>query len=361
MTDRKRVFVPSGFRSESMRLFEEAGMEVVYAIPEHLPAWGGSEADERARREAYEAAFERDYPSAHALCAIGLGGQLAVTGEMMDAAPDLEVVFVPSAGTDAIDVAAATERGIAVINAAGNNYASVSEQAVGLMLSLVRHIGVHDREAHRDHRWVSIMGGGGIPGIVHGKTIGVVGFGFIGKEVCRICTLGFRMRALAYDPYVHPVEAERQGVQMYDDLHTMLAECDVVSVHCALTEETRHIIDASALDAMKQTAWLINASRGPTVDIEALVRALQDGQIAGAGLDVTDPEPLPAGHPLFDFENVIITPHAAGAAPEMIVRAGTMSTTNAVLALQGERPRNLVNPEVWPAFEARRSLVGEAR
>ena len=363
MSQRKRVFVPNGLRGESTQMFEEAGNEVVFALPEELQGWGGDAATQQARQAAFDAAFARELPTAHAICAIGLGGQLKVTAEMMDGAPELEVIFVPSAGTDAIDVAAATERGIAVINAAGNNYHSVSETAVGLMLSLVRKIAIDDRLAHREHRPVGMMENAGWPGILRDKTLGVVGFGFIGKEVSRICGLAFNMRLLAYDPYVHPIEAERQGVTICEDLHEMLAQSDIVSVHCALNDETRGIIDAAALRAMKETAWLVNCSRGPTVDTDDLTEALRQQQIMGAGLDVSDPEPLPAGHPLYEMENVILTPHSAGASPEGIARAGRFSTEDAIRALRGERPLNLVNPQVWPAFSARQAsqaaLVGE--
>lgn len=359
---RKRVLVPSVLLGDAARVFEEGGVEVVYALPQELRDLGDPEQSEQ-RRAAYDAAMEDRLPEAHALSAIGLGAHLQVTAELLDSAPNLEVVFVPSAGTETIDVDAATERGIAVVNAAGNNYVSVAEHAVGLMLSLSRMIALCDRFAHREARSASALElGGRWPGILHGRTVGLLGFGFTGRELARICTTAFAMRALAYDPFFHPTEAERQGVELVDDLDRLLVESDFLSVHTPLTPETRHIVGSDELVKMKPTAYLVNTSRGGTIDTEALVHALRTKQIAGAGLDVSDPEPLPDGHPLFSIENVILTPHIAGAAPEMIARAGEMSAADTVRALTGARPRNLVNPEVWPAFDARLKggLVGEA-
>jgi D-3-phosphoglycerate dehydrogenase len=223
------------------------------------------------------------------------------------------------------------------------------------MLSLTRLIARSDRRAHAEGRSVSTTALGATPGIVRGKTVGVIGFGFIGREVARICTAGFGMQALAYDPYANPIEAERLGVELVDDLAVLLARSDVVSVHCPLTPATRDLVGRDQLAAMKPTAVLVNTSRGGTVDTPALVEALQQGAIAGAGLDVTEPEPLPEGHPLYSMENVVLTPHSGGSAPESVARAGAMSAADTVRALRGIRPANLVNADVWPAFTARLS------
>jgi D-3-phosphoglycerate dehydrogenase len=354
----KTVFVPNRLIGDAERIFADAGLDVVYGLPLELRGFGGSPELQQQRREAFDAALAEHLVSAHAFQAIGLGAQLPVTAELLDSAPQLEVVFVPSAGTDVIDLDAATERGVAVVNAAGNNYVSVSEHAIGLMLSLTRLIARTDRAAHADGRQVSTMALGTSPGIVHGKTVGVIGFGFIGREVARICSAGFGMHALVYDPYANPIEAERLGVELVDDLQDLLARCDVVSVHSPLTAATRDLIGREQLAAMKSTAVLLNTSRGGVVSTEALVEALREGRIAGAGLDVTEPEPLPEGHPLYSLDNVVLTPHSAGSAPEMVVRAGAMSATDTVRALRGDRPTNLVNPDVWPAFSAR--LEGSA-
>jgi phosphoglycerate dehydrogenase-like enzyme len=285
-----------------------------------------------------------------ALCAIVMFRQLAVTDAMLAAAPRLRVLFVPSSGTDAIDVAAATARGVVVVSAPGNNLTAVAESTVGMMLSLHRKIAVSDRFAHREGRLPHPTEIGGHPGSVRGRTIGIVGFGYIGREVGRICGQGLGMSVLAYDPFFDPIEARRQGAVLVDDLGELVREADVVSVHTPLSEATRNIIGAAELAAMKPTAFLINTSRGGTVDTDALVQALQDGAIAGAALDVTEPDPLPDGHPLHSLESVILTPHLAGTAPELLAGAVRTASDGALAALRGRRPRNLVNPAVWPAY-----------
>jgi D-3-phosphoglycerate dehydrogenase len=356
----KRVFVPNRLIGDAERILTEAGLEVVHGLPPELRGFGGTPEVQQQRREAFEKAMAEHLAGAHALQAIGLGQQLPVTAELLDSAPALEVVFVPSAGTDVIDLAAATERGVAVVNAAGNNYVSVAEHAVALMLSLTRYVARTDRIAHAEGRQPSTQSLGLTPGNVRGRTVGVVGFGFIGREVARICTAGFGMRALAYDPYANPTEAERLGVELVDDLTELASRSDVLSVHSPLTEATRNLVGREQLAAMKPTAVLLNTSRGGTVDTEALVEALQEGRLAGAGLDVTEPEPLPEGHPLYALDNVVLTPHSAGIAPESAARAGAMSATDTVRALRGDRPTNLVNPDVWPAFTARQAAAAQA-
>ncbi len=349
----KKVLVPSVLLGDAQAVLEGAGHELLFALPTELRAMGGTPEVLQARREAFDRGFPPLLAEAQALSAIGLGAQLAVTQQTLDAAPRLEVVFMPGAGVDSVDVAACTARGIAVVNAAGVNYASVAEHVVGLMLSLARWIALTDRAAHREQRTVPTRELGGLPGIVRGKTLGLVGFGFIGREVARMASTAFGMRVLAYDPWANATEAERLGVELVEDLHEVLGVSDVVSLHIPLTDDTRHLVGAAELALMKPTAVLLNTSRGGIVDTDALVRALQDRVVAGAGLDVTEPEPLPAGHPLFTLDNVILTPHSAGSAPEMTAKAGHVSAQDAVRALRGERPRNLVNPEVWPDFLAR--------
>jgi len=283
---------------------------------------------------------------------------MAVTSEVLDRARNLEVVFVPSAGTDAIDVPAATERGVAVVNAAGVNHVAVAEHALGLLLAISRHVARGDRAMHAAGRWQGIADlGAGPPGLLHGRRVGVIGYGFAGRSFAHKCTVGLGMEAVAYDPYFHPVEAARQGVTLLDDLDELLATCDVVSLHTALTPATRGLIGRRELELMRPTAILVNTSRGGTVDTTALVDALREGWIAGAALDVTDPEPLPDGHPLFSLDNVVLTPHTAGVAIELIPQLAATSARQALQVLRGERPRDLVNPEVWPRLLERK---GEA-
>jgi D-3-phosphoglycerate dehydrogenase len=357
----KKILVPNLLLGDAAERFEAAGHEVIYALP---PQWRGhprlTDEDGERRAALLEQSLGELLPEASALHAIGLGAQLPVDGNLLDLAPDLDVVFVPSAGTDAIDLAACTERGIVVVNAAGNNYVSVAEHAIGLMLSLTRQIAFSDRLAHARARPVTQGDLEIRPSVLRGKTVGVVGFGFTGREVARICRDGFGMEVLAFDPYFNPTEAERQGVRLIDTLLEMLSASDVVSVHLPLTPQSRHLVDADALRAMRPTAILVNTSRGSVVDPDALQEALESRAIAGAGLDVTEPDQLPAGHPLFSCGRAVLTPHIAGSAPEMAARAGRMSADDTLRALVGERPVNLVNPEVWPAYLGRVASDGPA-
>jgi D-3-phosphoglycerate dehydrogenase len=352
MSARKRVFVPAFFvHPAAIAVFEDApDVELVWGLSDDERQIGPGAADRYAiRLKAVERALDEQLPRAHAMHAMGLRGHLPVTAAMMDQAPRLEVVFIQAAGTDMIDVGAATERGILVVNAPGGNAPSVAEHAVAMMLSLVHRIADADRFAHTEQRsdFMRLTKNGPRPALMGGKTLGIIGFGFIGRTIAQICRDGFGMDVLAFDPFFDPIEARRLGVTMLLDLAELLPRCDFVSVNTPLTPATRNIVDAEALRLMKPGAYLVNTGRGGAVDTEALVEALRGGTIAGAGLDVTEPEPLPAGHPLFSLENVMLTPHSAGGAPEVL---GVMATTAAVLtldALRGHRPRHLINPAAW--------------
>lgn len=361
----KKVFVPSTLvHPDAEALLAEADdVELVWGLGEAerrealAPLAPGRRASLQA---AMEARLEEALPEVHALQAIGVGGHLWVTQEMIDRAERLEVIFVPGAGFENVDVDAATRRGIAVVNAGGANLTPVSDCVLGLMLSVAMRIGVTDRFHHRERRWRSYAESrveDGSPVVISGKTLGVIGFGFIGREVVRKCRDGFRMEVLAYDPYVDPVEIARQGATPVASLEELLPLADFVSVNCRLTGETRGIVGARELELMKPTAYLVNTSRGGTVDTDALVAALRGGAIAGAGLDVTEPEPLPDGHPLFELENVVLTPHIAGVSSEFIPQMASSTVVDALRVLRGEQPWHMVNPQAWPALLERRAAV----
>ena len=268
----------------------------------------------------------------------------------------LEVAFLPGSGFDTVDLDAATEHGVACINSAGVNATPVSDCAVGLMLATSMRTAYVDRFMQREKRWIFLADldeQGMYPGQISGKTVGIVGFGFIGREVARKCRDGFRMRVLASDPYFDAMEAQRQGVTLAGSLAEMIPECDFVSVNCPLTPGTRGIIGEAELALMQPSAFLINTSRGGTVDADALLRALQEKRIAGAGLDCTDPEPLPDGHPLYDLENVVISPHISGGADNTMEMLGTASATQALRVLRGQRSSRVLNPEVLPVLRER--------
>ena len=217
------------------------------------------------------------------------------------------------------------------------------------MLALCRRIADTDRQAHatKEVDALRVMRTPPRLSLLRGKTLTIIGFGFIGRTIADICRQGFGMRVIAYDPFFDSIEAERLGVTLVDDLHEALAAGDFVSVNTPFNPQTAALIGAKELAGMKDTAFLVNTARGGVVDPEALLVALRERTIAGAALDVTEPEPLPAGHPLFDLDNVILTPHVGGNASE-VFRASSVTPVRLLLeALRGARPRHLVNPGAW--------------
>lgn len=266
-----------------------------------------------------------------------------IGAELLDNEPQLKVLSQFAVGFDNIDVEAATARGVAVCNTPGVLTETTADLAWALLMAAARRV-VEGADYVRAGKWQTwgptlLMGTD-----IHHATLGIVGFGRIGKEVAKRGR-GFDMRILAFDTMPDKAAAAELGVE-FADLDTVLRESDFVSLHCALTEETRHLIDAGALATMKSTAILINAARGPVVDTDALVEALAAGTIAGAGLDVTDPEPIPADHPLVGMPNVVIVPHIASASTATRGKMAEMAALNLLSVLRGERPAHIVNPEV---------------
>jgi D-3-phosphoglycerate dehydrogenase len=353
VSTRKKVLIPTFLlHSDAELLLDQAeDIEVIYGLDETERAirLGGTERYQ-LREKAVQRALDRYLGEVHGLHAMGAGGHLPVTAGMLSQAENLEVVFISAAGYDRIDVAAATNLGILVINAVGANAPSVAEHAVGLMLALCRRICDTDRYAHVNKR-VDAMRVMQTPprlSLLGGKTLAIIGYGFVGRTIADMCRRGFGMEVIAFDPYFDPIEARRQGATLFEDLYEALAGADFVSINTPFTAETESLIGAKELATMKPSAFLVNTARGGVVDSDALLTALTEGTIAGAALDVTDPEPLPAGHPFFDLDNVILTPHLGGNASE-VFRASSMTPVRLALdALRGNRPRHMVNPQAWP-------------
>jgi phosphoglycerate dehydrogenase-like enzyme len=311
---------------------------------------GSLQAREEARAEL-RTRLDEMLPEIHGLYASGIRQGLQVTGEMMDHAPNLEVIGGPGSGAEFVDAEAATERGIYVVNAAGAGYIPVAEHVLGMMISLSKGIHLADRWMRAQKRWplqfTDIRPGPEVTDdVIDGKTLAIIGFGFIGREIAYKCRVAFNMRILVCDPYFDPVEAQRQGVRLVDTPIEILPEADFVTVNVPLNRETRHIIGERELRAMKRTAFLINTSRGGTVDPDALLRACNEEWIAGAGLDVFDPEPLTDNHPFFEAKNTVITPHSAGQMRGLASRLARATAREMTMALRGERPWHLVNPKV---------------
>ena len=234
-----------------------------------------------------------------------------VTRQVIAAAKRLKAIVKYGVGIDAIDIPAAIERRIPVVNIPEYAEDTVAEGAFAMMIALAKKLVPLDRQMQAEgwawptERWLA--------GDIAGKTVGIVGLGRIGRSFARMAGQGFRARVIAYNPGTPAEEMAALGVEKIDDLHALLRQSDFVSLHCTLNDTTRHIIGAAELAAMKPSAFLINSSRGALVDEAALLDALTAGRIAGAGLDVFSSEPLSlSGHmmsPLFGMPNVILQPH----------------------------------------------------
>ncbi|MBA3531974.1 MAG: D-glycerate dehydrogenase [Ardenticatenales bacterium] len=266
-----------------------------------------------------------------------------IDAEVMDAAPHLKVIAQMAVGYDNIDIPAATERGIPVGNTPGVLTETTADMAWTLLMATARRVG-DGQQYVRDGKWqtwgpMTLLG----PDL-YGATLGIVGMGRIGVAVARRAQ-GFNMRILYTNLFPVP-EADLLGASQVE-MDTLLAESDFISLHCALTPETTHLIGAAELRKMKPGALLINTSRGPVVDQDALTEALQAGVIAGAGLDVTDPEPIDPNHPLVHMENVIVLPHIASASIGTRNKMAELTADNLLAGLRGERLPNPVNPEVY--------------
>ncbi len=273
-----------------------------------------------------------------------------VTRRVMEALEGLKVVMRTGVGYDVIDVEAATELGVVVINVPDIWIREVANHALALLLAWNRRIVTLDREV-RAGMWGSRVSGP-VTGSLHGETVGIVGLGNIGSAFARRVA-ALETRVIACDPYVAAARFEALGVERVD-LMTLAARADYVSVHALLNPETRGLIGEAFLRRMKPTACLINTSRGPIVDESALGRALKEGWLAGAALDVFEEEPLGADSPLRDIDNVILTPHAAYFSSPAVAQVPRRCGEEVARVLMKERPLNVVNPEVYAPGHRRR-------
>jgi phosphoglycerate dehydrogenase-like enzyme len=277
---------------------------------------------------------------------------LAVGADLIARAGRLKVIAAAGSGVDHIDLAAARNAGIAVTHAVGAGARSVAEHAIGHMLCLAKRLLEVDRNVREGH-----FG----PRDAHayeelsGRTLAVVGFGAVGRELARIAARGFEMEVVAV---THgSASAQDLDVSRILPLREALASADIVSVHTPLTPDTRGLIGPAELACMKPTAWLIDTSRGAVVDAQALYEALAQGRLAGAGLDVFDPEPPPTHMPLLTLPNVVVSPHCAGITRGAYRRLSIAAATDIDHALRGLRPPGLV---VLPSRSQAIAQPGEA-
>ena len=257
---------------------------------------------------------------------------IELPGQLLEQAQALKIISKHGVGVDNIDLDYCKSHGIAVTITPNANALSVAEHAFTLMAALAKNL----IPVSNEYRNIGFSAKNHTPGVeLTGKTLGVIGAGHIGTQLIQMCRYGFHMRVLVYDPYLTQAP---EGAELVPSLDELLGEADFVSLHCVLNDTPRGMINAQRLAQMKPSAFLINCARGPVVDENALIHALQAKTIAGAGLDVTDPEPLSPDSPLFQMENVIVTPHYAPTTLEASIRVSRIAAENVHAYLSGQVP-----------------------
>jgi len=267
-----------------------------------------------------------------------------IDGEVMDAAgPQLKVISNYAVGFDNIDVEAATARKIPVGNTPDVLTDATADFSFALMMGAGRRVVEGDRFV-REGKWKTWEPMLFLGNEMRGSTLGLVGFGRIGKAMARRA-VGFDMHVIYYDPLETRQEPEVKALSV--DFETLLEESDFISLHTPLTPDTHHLINADAFSHMKPSTVLVNTSRGPVIDMDALYEALRDRKIFAAGLDVTEPEPFPLDHPLLTLDNFIITPHIASASKAARDKMAWLAAKNLMAGLEGKHLPNCVNPQVY--------------
>lgn len=303
--------------------------------------------------EAVPSAFV-NHPDAE--IAVGLFVPFSAAG--MDALPKLRIIGVARAGVENVDVKAATDRDIVVLNVMGRNAEAVSDFAVGVMLSEARNI-ARAHHAIKTGNWRKTFSNSDYVPELKGKTVGIVGFGYIGRLVAKKLS-GFDVRVLVHDPFVEPEGVRQAGAEPVDK-ETLFAQSDFITLHARLTAENKGFVDRESLARMKPTACLINTARSGLIDTEALVEALQGKKIAGAALDVFDVEPIPAASPLLSLDNVTLTTHIAGTTREALTRSPELLVSEVARTLDGVPTPAVKNPAVLERPAVRAWLQEAAR
>ena len=275
----------------------------------------------------------------------GLG---KINDRVLDACPDLKMVSKFGVGLDSVNIPACTSHGVVLTNCPGSATDSVAEYTVAMLLAAARGVVQNDRMSHAG-KWGRTLGIS-----PYGKTLGIVGFGAIGRKVAQTVS-GFNMRVIVHTAHPKPEIAERYGVEMVG-LDQLLEESDFITLHLPSTDDTKKMINASALAKMKRTAILINVARGALVDEEALYEALKNGVIRAAALDVHDSEPISPDDPLLTLDNCIMTTHTAASSVEGRNIMMESCVQNILDILDGKRPVGLVNPETLKGSKYRALL-----
>jgi D-3-phosphoglycerate dehydrogenase len=266
---------------------------------------------------------------------------------LFEHASKLKAAIRHGAGLDMIPMDAATAAGVLVANVPGVNARSVAEHVLMVTLALLRHFRSVDRDL-RESGWLAGRKHADDASELAGKTLGIVGFGAVGQAVARITAQGFGLDVVATTRSLKAADDVR-----FLPIDGLVAASDIIVLCCPLTPQTRALINAERIARMKPNALLVNVSRGPVIDDEALILALREKRIGGAALDVFATQPLPPDHPYFGFDNVIITPHMAGITEESMMRMGVGAVSEALRVLAGDLPVNLRNPEVVEHYRRR--------
>ncbi|MBK9518884.1 MAG: phosphoglycerate dehydrogenase [Anaeromyxobacter sp.] len=316
-----RVLVSDDLSTEAVQILRDAGLEVDVKVG--------------LKAEALEAIIG-DYEG------LAVRSATKVTARLLEKATRLRVVGRAGVGVDNVDLEAATRRGVVVMNTPGGSSTAVAELALAMILSLFRHVAAATASV-KAGRWEKKKFQGRE---LAGKTLGVVGIGNIGSILVDRCR-AMKMKVVAYDPFISPEAAARLGVTL-TDLEGVWREADAISLHVPLTDQTRNLVDAAALARMKPGAVLVNCARGGIVDEVALAAALASGHLGGAALDVFDPEPPPAGHPLLALDNVVLTPHLGASTEEAQVAVAVAVAEQMAQYLKAGEVTNAINVPSLP-------------
>lgn len=331
MSNALRVLILAPFSEDGINALNAFGETVHEDWRDTDVMWDPEELGARLARENFDAVLvERDF----------------LFEETFATARDLKVAAICRAGVNQIDVDAATEHGVAVINAPGRNANAVAELTIGLMLAVARRISESDRYV-RSGLWQSptdpytALRGAELSG----RTLGVVGFGAIGRRVAEICSV-IGMDILVHDPYVDSDAVEAFGASACS-LDDLIHSADVITLHAPPSDDGEPLLSADRIATMKAGSIVINTASAELVDTVAIANALAAGRIAGAGYDIFETAPIEPNHSFLKLNNVVITPHIGGATDETIERHSRMIADDLGRFVRGEKPLNLVNPEVW--------------